>query len=198
MINLNKENQVALITCHECQNQVSTESKNCPHCGARVKKPNPLKKEYSGKPLSRGALLVIAFFVVTFIGAKYIQSQKSPEQLQSEAVERQNYEKKKAEDAIFRDQQLKREDIAGEAIAAVRKTSRNPDTVVWERIATNDDASVICITARLENGFGGMVREKVAAVNGSFSNKSSMWNKHCANKSMFNVTRNAEIMSRHL
>lgn len=198
MNNLNKENLVALITCHECQNQVSTESKQCPNCGAKVKKPNPLKKEYFNKPMSRGAKLFIATFFLMIVVGQYIESQKSPEQKQREAAQRQAYEKKKAEDVIFRDQQLKREDIAGEAIAAVRKTSRNPDTVVWERIATNDDASVICITARLENGFGGMVREKVAAVNGSFSNKSKIWNKHCANKSMFNVTRNAEIMSRHL
>lgn len=197
MNNLNKENLVALIACHECQNQVSTESKQCPHCGAKVKKPNPLKKEYSGKPLSRGALLAIALFFLTFIAAEYIQSQKSPEQLQREAVRKQNYEKEKAEKALLYEQQLKREDVAGAAMAAVRKTSRNPDTVVWENVVTNKDASVICITARLANGFGGMVREKVAAVNGSFSNKSNIWNKHCANKRMFDVTRNAITMSEY-
>lgn len=189
---------MALITCHECQNQVSTESKKCPHCGAKVVKPKPPKKPVSGKSILRGVLVGGVLVFILAISNQYEQSLKSSEQLQREATQRQNYEKKKAEEALFRDQKEKREDIAGVAIAAVRKTSRNPDTVVWEKILTNEDASVICITARMENGFGGMVREQVVAVDGSFSNKSKIWNKHCVNKSMFNVTKNAEIMSRHL
>ena len=30
---------MALVKCHECGNQVSTEAKNCPQCGAKVKRP---------------------------------------------------------------------------------------------------------------------------------------------------------------
>ncbi|MEC7118666.1 MAG: zinc ribbon domain-containing protein [Pseudomonadota bacterium] len=30
---------MALISCKECGAQVSTEAKNCPHCGAKIKKP---------------------------------------------------------------------------------------------------------------------------------------------------------------
>lgn len=30
---------MALIVCHECGNNVSTQAEKCPHCGAKVKKP---------------------------------------------------------------------------------------------------------------------------------------------------------------
>ncbi|MEQ1663206.1 MAG: zinc ribbon domain-containing protein [Thiobacillus sp.] len=33
---------MSLIKCHECGNEVSTEAKTCPKCGAKVKKPTSL------------------------------------------------------------------------------------------------------------------------------------------------------------
>lgn len=64
-------------------------------------------------------------------------------------------------------------------LKTLRAANRNPDSVKWESIRANDDASVICIEYRGQNGFGGMNREFFALIAGKPSQKSAVWNRHC-------------------
>lgn len=63
--------------------------------------------------------------------------------------------------------------------ASIKKTMRDPDSLVWESIRANDDASVICVEYRARNGFGGMNREFAVYANSKVSQKPTAWNKHC-------------------
>lgn len=68
------------------------------------------------------------------------------------------------------------------ALQLIKKASRNPASLTWETIMANDDASVICIEYRGQNGFGGMSKELVVIAKGNASQKASAWNRHCAGK----------------
>ena len=65
------------------------------------------------------------------------------------------------------------------AATLVKKAMREPDSLVWESLSANEDASVICLEYRARNGFGGMNREFAVIAEGSASQKASAWNKHC-------------------
>jgi hypothetical protein len=67
-------------------------------------------------------------------------------------------------------------------VGTVKASLRNPESVKWELIAANDDASVVCIQYRAQNGFGGMGREITVYANGITSQSVAAWNKHCAKR----------------
>ena len=189
---------MALITCRECQKQVSTEAKTCPSCGAKVIIPKPAKKPASDKSIMKGLLVGFGIIMVLSVIGSFRESQKSPEQLQQEASAREADRKHRAEIEQEKAMKTQRENRAANVAAAIRHSSRNPDNISWENILTNEDATVVCITARLENGFGGMTRESIVAANGGFSNKTKDWNKHCAEKKLFDVTNIASKMQKYM
>ncbi len=71
----------------------------------------------------------------------------------------------------------------------VKAALRNPDSVQWAGMLANDDASVICIEYRAQNGFGGMNLEHVAFAKGKLQTSAQAWNKHCAAKKMWDMER---------
>ncbi len=58
---------MALISCHECGSQISTEAKTCPHCGAKNK---------SRPPLVRKSLLILGVIIIG--GFAYVASTIDP------------------------------------------------------------------------------------------------------------------------
>lgn len=155
---------MALGKCRECGKEVSTEAKACPHCGAT----KPVKQT------STFTWIVAGFFAICFGIAIFgrgsasgtsprpqVTAAKTPEQLAADAKK----------EATFRKTAM--------AAAAVKSAMRDPDSLTWETIRANDDASVICMEYRARNGFGGMNREFAVLVNGKASQKPEAWNKHC-------------------
>jgi hypothetical protein len=61
----------------------------------------------------------------------------------------------------------------------VKRMLRDPESVVWESIRSNDDASVICIEYRARNGFGGMAKEFAVYSKNNVSQEAKAWNKYC-------------------
>lgn len=55
---------MALIKCHECNNEVSTQAEVCPQCGAPVKKPMSQIVKFGGGFLAAFTLLIIYSAVV--------------------------------------------------------------------------------------------------------------------------------------
>ena len=58
---------------------------------------------------------------------------------------------------------------------------REPDSVRWQQVATNDDGTIVCVTYRARNGFGGMNLEHATFAKETISTSNAAWNKHCTN-----------------
>jgi hypothetical protein len=75
------------------------------------------------------------------------------------------------------------------AMTAVKRTLRDPDSVQWESVLANDDATLICIEYRARNGFGGMDSGHIVIDKTSSSRTVSAWNRQCANKPLHDFTK---------
>lgn len=155
---------MSLITCHECKNQVSTEAKTCPGCGAKVKKPTGLLT----KIFLAFFGLVIVMTLVNGPGSGAAKPVKTPEE--KAKSERENL----------------RFGMAKTVASQLKAAARDPDSLVIESMRVNDDSSVICTEYRARNGFGGMNRELFVVLKDRSSHSANDWNKHCT-KSMYDM-----------
>lgn len=189
---------MALIICHECRGSVSSEAKVCPGCGAKVKIPKLEKKPYSKTSLRILYGILILVFVVgpIYRGVQYML--KSPEQIALEEKQKQEAAVQRAAQKVAEEKaatlQLNREKAGTLTALAIRNTSRNPNSVIWDSITVNDDYSVVCVELRAENGFGGINRESIVGIDGKIISGSKAWNKYCAGKTMHDVTSKSRNM----
>lgn len=193
---------MALIVCHECKNQVSSEAKVCPTCGAKVKIPKPARKPAVRSGVWKLAGIFIGLVFLVQLYAAFQQSQKTPAELKQEADAKQEQETQQTAKKAEKDKkfaaEFKRTKAAAIAALSVKNASRNPESVSWTAIMTNDDASLVCMELRAQNGFGGMTVENVSVFNGKISTDDGPWNKHCANKKLFDVTVGTLAMLKRL
>lgn len=147
---------MSLIKCTECGNEVSTQAKTCPKCGAKVKKlMSRLTKILLGG-LGISILIVIATGQPATNGI-----QETPQEKAAKAEENKRYS------------------AAAGATKTLRDSMRDPDSLKFESVRVNDDASVICAEYRARNGFGGMNREHIVVTTTRTSQSAADWNKHC-------------------
>lgn len=175
---------MALLACRECGKQISSEAPACPHCGAPraiAAPPPPSPPQTSG--CAKFALGLVIFVVAAMVIGNWQQRQKERE---GEAIKSaMTPEQRAAADrAAAAEAAQKTRKEAGfrkvvAALLAIRDANRNPSSVTWDSIRANDDASLICIEYRGQNGFGGMNKEFVVFVKDAPSQKVAMWNKHC-------------------
>ncbi len=71
---------------------------------------------------------------------------------------------------------------------SLKENLRNPASADWVSVNANDDASVVCILLRAQNGFGGMSVDSYTYINGKYREGTSAWNRYCAGKSLYNLT----------
>jgi predicted amidophosphoribosyltransferase len=122
---------MALVKCKECGAEISSKADACPKCGARV------------RSVGSGCLgISLLIFVGTVIVVIIIGASSTP----TRSV---------AEQAKHDQEQARGARVVGAGVF-LRDSLRNPDSVVWESIRANDDASIICFEYRAQNGFGGM------------------------------------------
>jgi hypothetical protein len=122
---------MALITCSECSQQISTEAKACPHCGA-VKS--------SGGSTFR-------FWVLSIVGALILLSCIGNERGSSSVNTQTPSERASADEGAARAQALAR---------VLKKSARNPDRFEIDEAFVMSGTNVVCMKFRSENGFGGM------------------------------------------
>jgi hypothetical protein len=134
---------------------------------------------------------VIAFLVLCTVGAM-IKPEPTPEELQqqaAEAAEQALQDKQEAEaEAKVEAENTKdtiRRNMAWAAKSTITDAARNPDSVSFAYVGVNEDASLVCIRYRAQNGFGGMNVDTVAFLNGVPKQSSSFWNARCANSSLY-------------
>lgn len=160
--------------CKECGNEVSTEAKSCPKCGAKLP-----------KKTSAFTWIVIALFSV-FIFQKISTSDEPTAKL--EPVAKTDLELKEEAARELRFQKTL-------SIVTTAKTSmRNPESVQWETIASNTDASVVCLKYRGKNGFGGTSIETATYANGKLTTNKDSFNRNCAGKSLEDMTYVSKAM----
>jgi len=90
------------------------------------------------------------------------------------------------------DRQARQQELRSRLVVLVARTLkenlRNPATADWVSVLANDDASVVCIVLRAQNGFGGMSVDNYAVVDGTISERATVWNRRCAGQPMNDMT----------
>jgi len=167
---------MALITCTECGTEVSTSAKACPKCGASPKAMGKQKKQ-----IGRTGKIVIGAIALG-MAALAITAQNAPVPVQTEA------------EAMAERLNLLRIKSGMAAAVALKRSLRNPDSVTYEMIRSNEDGSLICILYRAQNGFGGMNRGNMAFIDDEPTDSRSVWNKRCAQAQLYDITSEATRM----
>ena len=155
---------MALVSCHECGSKVSTKADRCPQCGA---KPKPRTKT--------STKIIAGLFGFVILASIIAQNSNTASTTMASS--------KKEVDPLIE----KRFQTTVMVAKSVKASLRNPDSVVWSGILANDDASVVCIEYRAQNGFGGMNLGQIAYVKGKLQTSAAVWNKNCADKQMNNM-----------
>lgn len=168
---------MAIISCGECGASASTEAKVCPGCGASRKvfrRPAGARKPMSWPKkigVGFGALIGLSVVIQAATGGGQTVQAETPQEKQSK----------------------QRGYAAYLSAKALKAGLRNPDSLDFDEILANDDGSVICMTYRAQNGFGGMNLERAVFKDGKPSQTRASWRANCANKILFDVT-NVERM----
>jgi len=166
---------MAMINCGECGASVSTEAKACPGCGANRKVFR--RSPDAGKRMSWPKKILIGFgifFGVSFVVAIANGGSGTGQQAKAES----------SQDKLEKDRDYE----AYLAAKALKASLRNPDSLSFDQILASDDGSIICITYRAQNGFGGMNIEHVVFKDGDPSRSHARWDRNCAYKMLNEVT----------
>lgn len=161
---------MAMGKCRECGKEVSSEAKACPHCGAA----KPIKQTSRTTIVIGGLFALIVFSMVS-------QSVKKSDPAPEKPLTAEEQEEKRLDTLRF--------NTAVGAITAIKKSLKDPSSVEWANILVNDNAEVVCVEYRAKNSFGATVLEASAFVKGVHSKSGDVWNKHCANKSLYDLKR---------
>ena len=164
---------MAMITCAECGSAVSSEAKTCPGCGVERKvfrRSGKVKEPASGrKKLAVGFAVFVGVCIVGLASSLPANNAgTAPEDLATR-------------------QQHGRTSAAFASARALKASLRNPDSLTFRSIGTNDDGGVVCITYRAQNGFGGMNLEHVVFRDGDPSQSAAAWNRTCAHKKLYDL-----------
>ena len=173
---------MAIINCGECGASVSTEAKSCPACGAsrKVFRRSPDAKKRMSWPKKIG-IAFGAMFGLGLIGQVVTGGPGPSQAAQGES------EKARQADA-------QRGSIAMLSAKALKESLRNPDSLAFVYIHTNDDGSVVCMKYRAQNGFGGLNLGYVVYRDGQPSERPASWRANCAHKAMHDLTQVKDLI----
>ena len=100
-----------------------------------------------------------------------------------------------AESQKDRDADARRGAAAMLAAKALKQSLRNPDSLAFVYVHTDDAGNVVCMKYRAQNGFGGMNLGYVVYRDGFPSDTPSVFNKNCAHKkNMYDMTQVKDLI----
>lgn len=162
---------MALINCHECGKQVSTDAKTCPSCGASVKKQK--------KPVSK---YVWALVGIAVISGSYISTQKQKEEADRVAA---MTPEQVAQAKVQKDKEAQTLGMAVIGAKILKKSSKDPKTFEYTSIVMHPNSSV-CYEYRAQNSFSAILAGSAVLVNGKLLVQEhdknifvTAWNKNC-------------------
>jgi hypothetical protein len=192
---------MALVKCGECGKEISRSATACPSCGAKQ------RRSYS---LTKFAVIAIGVWITWIVISS---NQKNDERQEAAAKveatrlaamkpeERAAEQKWAAEAKAFREQEYRnserRKQNAVAVLDTVRSNLRNPQSVQWVSVASNDDSSLVCVKYRAQNGFGGMDVGYAVAVSGLVRMSDGAYNSNCAGKSLNDMADAANFASKY-
>jgi len=156
---------MALVKCTECKNKISKSAETCPNCG---------HTKNSTSLLPWVLLFVFCWLIYTFVPFKKVTYNTSHQTASKQ-------EKPPSAEEVASEERFQKVVAYGQILKA---SMREPKSIEWISILSNNDASIICYVYRGKNGFGGTSIENVSVVNGEMHTESKIWNKNCANKSL--------------
>lgn len=156
---------MALIKCGECGKDFSTDAKACPHCGA--------------KPPYRPSLafVLIAGLLVVFGIKASIESSRPPPQAAP----------KTAEQIAHDEAEERRYLVVAVTAKKLKNAMREPDSVEWLYMGTDEKAEVVCLRYRARNGFGGMAIETMTVTTKEVGQEAALWNRHCTSGGLYDM-----------
>jgi rRNA maturation endonuclease Nob1 len=197
---------MALIKCHECGKDVSTEAEACPSCGAKPKAPEtPPPPPQPPKKKSRTLLYILGGFFILFIissifsptkeereatekaKAEAIEAAKTPEQRAAEAKAKEEREQRAADEKKKKEIENMRFARVRAVTSAIRENARNPKSVEWMSVFSDETGDLICLQFRAQNGFGGMTVSYYAVTPGRVidgGENPNGYNKVCGGKNL--------------
>lgn len=157
---------MGMFTCKECGNSISNKADACPHCGARIRRTSFT---------TWAVTFIIGVSIVMGIAANNSPSPAPTPLTESERAAKAAIELRFQKTAIV--------------AAKIKQALREPDSVVWDEILSDDAADTICLQYRARNGFGGMNQEFTVVHNGKASQRTEDWNQRCANRELYDMKR---------
>ena len=155
---------MAMTSCKECKNQISTEAEKCPHCGSEAP-----------KPTSRLKILFVGIFI--FIVARAVTTSIDP----PVAVQ-----KTETEIAVAAKKEADFQRVVKVA-AWLKQNTKNPDSFVLTYGGLTDKGAV-CIEYRGTNSFNAIVPGRYVMSSAATGDTVALWNKHCANQPVTDLT----------
>ncbi|MEO8134259.1 MAG: hypothetical protein ABI831_09805 [Betaproteobacteria bacterium] len=110
-------------------------------------------------------------FIPTSPASQAVVSATSPEQVKQDADVQRLFQEQAKKDATLRR-------VVG-IISALRASMLEPDSMKFDSIRANDDASLICIEYRARNGFGRFDMDHAVITGKKVSREASAWNEKC-------------------
>ena len=80
------------------------------------------------------------------------------------------------------------------AMVAVKSGLRNRNSVQWDSVTVNSDASLVCIKYRAQNGFGGMASERVLYRDGIPTQERNDWLALCDRTQLIDMSHVALLL----
>jgi hypothetical protein len=201
---------MALIKCHECGKEVSTEAAACPSCGA---KPKPAQTSSLKKKRSPIWLIIGALVIVGVIGSIFGESEDKhqdaktpaaqattppPQELSQEEMEKQIALLKQEHEATEKRKNemhpIERFSIAADVAKRIKASAHDPKSVKFEAAVSNQEGTIMCFEFRGKNAFGAFVKQDAIFINNkiiSGSDNPQTWNKHCVGSGLVNVINGA-------
>jgi hypothetical protein len=150
---------MALIKCHECGAEISSDATSCPKCGAKPK-------------YQVGPGIVVFAVLLTIFGLFAINSEsttKAPQKTESEIA------------SDWRHQ------MGAAAVIRLKQNLRDPESLEILNIFADEKATTLCLKYRARNGFGGFTVEYQIITESKTSQDVDDWNRYCTN-AMYDIT----------
>jgi hypothetical protein len=151
-----------VVKCKECDQDVSSDARACPHCGKKLRM-GGIAKVFLIMVAVVGGLIIIGV-----IGSSMQDASKTPQEAAADAAE---------------GARLK---VMIDGAMALRKGMRDPDSFKVTQALDMPDGAV-CYSYQAKNGFGGMDEGEAVFFNGTFLESSmdgfhKLYKQECADK----------------
>lgn len=169
---------MALIKCHECGKDISTEAKTCPACGAKVKKP---KKPVG--PVGFFFVLVFGMVVYAMVSESENKAQREADETARERAKTPEQRAKEKAQSAKRDAQLQ---AAAVGALALKRAMKDPTAFDLTSLVLKPNGTA-CYEYRAKNSFGAILPSSaVLSASGKMLVQEkdgnafvSLWNKEC-------------------